>query len=107
MLSPFEMVPLPGGNGLALKGDLDLATASQLADALNELGRGQMCLDLSELTHIDSTGINALLSFAAQDDRRQLVIVDPPRWIEPVFKLVGIDLHPQIEVQRQEERKAC
>jgi anti-anti-sigma factor len=106
MTFPFDIAPLPGGNGLALTGDLDLSTAPQLGEALAELRHGPMCLDLSELTHIDSSGINVLLSVAAQDDRAPLVILNPPRWVDPLFKLVGIDGHPHIEVQRDEARSA-
>jgi anti-sigma B factor antagonist len=50
---------------LALSGELDIATAPDLEEAvegLRENGGGAIVLDLSELTFMDSTGLQAILA---------------------------------------------
>jgi anti-anti-sigma factor len=48
---------------LQLHGDLDIATAPDLTDALNSIpaSYGRLVLDLSKLGFIDSSGIRALV----------------------------------------------
>ena len=80
---------------LALSGDLDVAGASEahkrmIACAL-PLG-GQLALDLSELTFMDSTGIRLILQ-AGEHARRHcasLVVVRPPAQVLRVLELVGL-----------------
>lgn len=59
-----EPFGLQGGLGLRLTGELDLATAGRLREALEEAhDRGQktVVLDLSELRFIDSSGLHELV----------------------------------------------
>jgi anti-sigma B factor antagonist len=60
---------------LTLHGELDLATAARLEQALAEAG-DDVLLDLRALTFMDSTGVRALLE-AAQAGPRVLRIVLP------------------------------
>jgi anti-anti-sigma factor len=52
-----------GASRLTLRGELDLATAVQLEQALAEAG-GDVLLDLRGLTFMDSTGVRVLLEAA-------------------------------------------
>jgi anti-anti-sigma factor len=56
---------------LRLSGELDLASASALGERLDDLraGNQQVCLDLSNLDFMDSSGI-ALLVKAVEDARQ-------------------------------------
>lgn len=47
---------------LRLRGEMDLATAHQLRDALVQFGTSSIVLDLSAVTFLDSSGIGVLLS---------------------------------------------
>jgi anti-sigma B factor antagonist len=60
---------------LTLRGELDLATAAQLEQALSEAG-DDVLLDLRGLTFMDSTGVRVLLE-AAERSRDGLRIVPP------------------------------
>jgi anti-sigma B factor antagonist len=54
----------PAGARVALAGDLDLATAPMLSEALERVERGEpdvIVLDLREVTFMDSTGMSILL----------------------------------------------
>ena len=56
-MSALEISPLPGVAGLRLDGELDLATAPLLKEALVDLGyKRDVHLDLALLTFLDSSG---------------------------------------------------
>ena len=56
-------------------------------------GTGAFVLDLSQLSFMDSTGVNALLRARAllAREQRELVVVCPPGAVRRVLELVGID----------------
>ena len=71
---------------LAARGEVDLATAPGLHDALAQAAaeRGEFWLDLSEVEFMDSTGLTALVSChqAVNDGRIRFAIICPagPVW---------------------------
>ena len=63
----FDLTVTRDGGGachVALRGELDLATAARLEQALAEAG-DEVVLDLRGLTFMDSTGVRVLLEAAA------------------------------------------
>ena len=89
---------------LAVEGEIDLSTAPQLQRALEELGPtvGDVVLDFSQVTFLDSTGVGALIH-----GRRQLaegaslrLVSDRPAVVK-LFELTGltqmIPIYPTIE----------
>ena len=76
---------------LRVEGEVDLATAGQLEAALGEAGRatGDVLVDLTATTFMDSTGLKCLVvgqrDLAEAD--RELVVVVPPG---PVARLVDV-----------------
>ena len=60
---------LPDGRLVTVRGELDMATASQLGDALQPNGVSLTYVDVSELTFIDSSGLRALIGAAAEAQR--------------------------------------
>jgi anti-sigma B factor antagonist len=92
MPEPFEIAQF-GPNVYFLGGELDIATAPALEDALEGSIRsgGPVVLDLSALSFIDSTGIRALLSIARRlDDRGCLLLHAPQDSVRRVLDLVRI-----------------
>ena len=80
---------------LQLQGDLDLATAPELAAALESIpsSYGRLVLDLSKLGFIDSAGGRALVG-GKQDLTGHGVKVDlfdVPRQAAKVLQLLGLD----------------
>ena len=76
-------------------GELDLATVSVLDQALCEqLDAGFSCLvlDLSRLTFIDSSGINAIVRYQQRldADGRQFRLIPGPPQVQRPFKVMGL-----------------
>ena len=86
------------GNGtvaLRLSGDLDLGTAGDLRERLNELSAeaGTIRIDLSSLGFMDSTGVSLLIAStqSAQDGGPNLELVRPTGEAWRVIELTGIE----------------
>ena len=80
---------------LALRGELDLATADLVADHLRALRerRATVLLDLDELEFIDAAGLRVVLT-AADDARRDRWALTVTRGSAPVrrlFELLDVD----------------
>jgi anti-sigma B factor antagonist len=87
---------LPGATGVAVRGEVDAATAPILQDALDDAVRasdGPFALDLTGVGFLDSTGINVLLRVRALLGReeRMLALVCPPGQVRRVLELAGIE----------------
>ena len=102
-MSVFEMSPLVNGKGLRLAGELDLATAPGLTEALLDFAssEGEVHLDLSEVSFLDSSGLRVILALArSRGDNWAVVLLDPSAAILRIFEILGIDEHPGIEIRR-------
>jgi anti-sigma B factor antagonist len=94
----FEVVDLPadGVPGVAVRGEVELATAPELTAALEEGIRrtsGAFVVDLVAVDFLDSSGIACLVRARAllgRDDRA-LALVCPPGSVRRVLELTGID----------------
>ena len=94
---PLEVLEarLAGAPGVAVRGELDLATAPLLAERLEEAireSRGAFVADLSGLGFLDSSGVHALLRALALLGRedRQLALVCPPGPVRRVLAQAGV-----------------
>ncbi|MEV4709040.1 STAS domain-containing protein [Actinoplanes sp. NPDC049316] len=75
---------------LRCAGEIDQATAPLFADALAEAvpGRRRVEVDLSEVSFLDSSGINALVQH--RKPGCALVVVNVPPHIRRVFDITGL-----------------
>ena len=85
---------LAGGRRLEVGGELDLAASSTLRAALAELahGDGDVTIDLSAVTFIDSTALRVLVhahSEAAAAGGR-LIVADPSPVVVRVLQVAGL-----------------
>jgi anti-anti-sigma factor len=94
----FSLESLPDGETrtLRLHGELDLATAPTLEQALAEAleaGGAQLILDLSDLNFIDSTGIAILIGAISRDGDRPEIFFIPSKApaVARVLKLTGVE----------------
>ena len=97
-ISPGDLrvVVSSNGNGheVRLLGELDMATADRLREALVRLGDGTelVTVDLSELTFIDSTGLSVLIS-ALKRVRQQggdMALRSPSPGTRKVLEITGL-----------------
>jgi anti-anti-sigma factor len=94
----FEVVDLPTDKvaGVAVRGEVELATAPVLTAALEDGIRrssGPFVVDLVAVDFLDSSGIHSLVRARAllgRDDRA-LALVCPPNHVRRVLELAGID----------------
>lgn len=87
-----EVRCLESGALVRLEGEVDMATAKQLDIALRELPRLRVTVDLSGLTFMDSSGLNALVrahrEFAAEGG--ELSLEGARQNIRKVFEVSGL-----------------
>ena len=85
----------PGVTRVTPSGELDIATAPQLADALSEAARGSaaVILDLNELMFMDSSGLHAILSAHTRLNEAgcRLVLVAACHQVQRVFEVTGTE----------------
>jgi len=84
-----------GGVVLALSGELDVVTAPELAQRLDEAlaeADAHVKLDLAELAFVDSAGVSVLIKAKqdAESGGRTLVLARPTEQVRRVFALVGL-----------------
>ena len=90
---PWEITTVVEDRALVVKpdGELDMYTAPDVARALRDCSDGHELLicDLSQISFIDSSGIQTLIAAAQQDPR--VVIRDPSEPVKKLLALCGID----------------
>jgi anti-anti-sigma factor len=104
----LEISPLVDGAGLKLAGELDVVTVPRLAEALFEASTGELGLDLSRLTFLDSSGLHAILALArSRDGSGSVVLLDPSPAVMRVLEIVGIEHNPAVEIRSSEAEPAA
>ena len=81
---------------IALKGELDISSASRVEEQLGTVqgeGPDLLVLDLRELEFMDSTGLRLIVRAdeAARANGTRFVIVRGPEPVQRVFEIVGLD----------------
>jgi anti-sigma B factor antagonist len=81
---------------IAVRGELDLTNSPQLMERLDEAiddGKGRIVVDMSGVSFLDSSTINALFTALARMHRRggRLALVCPDPLITRVFRITGLD----------------
>jgi anti-sigma B factor antagonist len=82
-------------SGVAIRGEVELATTPELATAIDEAIRascGPFVIDLSLVDFLDSSGISCLVrarAFLGRDER-PLVLICPPGIARRALELTGI-----------------
>ncbi len=101
MRPTLELSPLVNDAGIKLAGEVDLATARQLTDALANIStHSEVHLELSELTFMDSSGLGAIVAFArSRNGGGPVVLLNPSAGIERLFEISSLEQHPKIEVR--------
>jgi anti-sigma B factor antagonist len=113
----FAMATKQLGNGtpvVSVVGELDLATAQVFERTLldvTEAGTGEMILDLTGCSFLDSTGLRALVAARERlehSDRSRALVVTSPI-VMRIFKITGFDewfeIRPSLSATGQEASK--
>ena len=109
----FEVVELGLGSlaGVAVRGEIEIATAPQLTAALDDAIRrssGPFIVDLTTVDFLDSSGISCLVRARALLGRedRTLGLVCPPGSVRRVLEIAGIDEIVALYASREELARA-
>ena len=90
----------PTDQGFELEGELDMATAGDLAEALREKGKaGPLLLDFSGISFMDSSGLRVILEAASERNGDGLVILHPAPQVQRVLDISIPGGTPGLEVQ--------
>jgi anti-anti-sigma factor len=84
---------LPDVHIVSLKGELDIASADGVADAIVAVDGATVVVDLSGLTFMDSTGISALVVARRRilaEGEGQLVVTRPTQIVRMALEIVGL-----------------
>lgn len=79
---------------IGLVGDLDISTTGELERAIDDAGgEARVCVDLSGLGFIDSTGLRVLLAAHAdaREAGRELILRRGPERVQRVFRLARLE----------------
>jgi anti-anti-sigma factor len=94
---------LENDEGLRLAGELDLSSATHLTDVLDPKlnGGGRIVLDISELTFMDSTGLQVLIRSALTlTDRGTIVLRNPGNLVRSILELaIRTDKIPNLVIE--------
>lgn len=98
-----------GGNlRLCVAGEVDMATAPDLLDAILRAAftydQGQVVVDLAGVTFMDSTGLGALREAHRRlvADGTRLSVRNPGAMVEKVLRITGLDTYLNIERDNSE-----
>lgn len=98
--TPFECATSSddGETTIAVAGEIDLATAPEVSEALNRAireGSQLVLLDLSEATFLDSSGLRVILSANSEASRAEVTfeVVPGPPSVQRSFEVAGVAGH--------------
>lgn len=91
-MTPLEVVATDDPRRYRLVGELDLDSVDELSERLQPqvAARGDLRLDLSELTFIDSSGIRALFQLNAQLEDGSVILERPSPFARRVMGVLGV-----------------
>jgi anti-anti-sigma factor len=91
--------------GLRLSGEIDMASAPALQEALIvALADGRpVTLEMKDVTFIDSSGLKVIVSLAAES-AEPLTLKDPSAVVRRVLELFGMERVPNIRVLGTDDR---
>ena|SRR5437588_9284055 len=98
---PLRIGPGRDG-GFLVEGELDLATAGQLRNAVDmcAVQDGDLVIDCGALSFIDAAGTHTLVTIAEQlPEGSRLVLLGPRGVVLQVLAILRVDRHPRVEIR--------
>jgi anti-anti-sigma factor len=88
----------PRGQVLHVAGELDMSTTAALSNALESARDGVICLDMSEVPFMDSTGAHALAKAAKELDDGCIIVHGARPIVAKLFQILGLSVASNIHV---------
>jgi len=80
----------PRGQVLHVSGELDMSTTPALAEAIGTVRDGVICVDMSDVPFMDSTGAHALVRAAKELDDGCIIVHGARPAVAKVFQILGL-----------------
>jgi anti-sigma B factor antagonist len=82
-----------GDHIVTVSGEIDIASAPTLSEALVQFVEGNVVVDLGQVTFIDASGLRALIAAHRHIERREgrLIVEDMSPVVRRLFAIAGID----------------
>ncbi len=99
--SGLRVQSMDGDGTLLLEGELDLATVPRLRRAFEEHrpAAGDLTLDVSRLSFIDSSGLQELLDLSAMLGAGTIVLRKPSSSLRKLLRITGLDHTDRIKFE--------
>ena len=98
-MADLELERTSGGGEtvITVRGEIDMATAPQLRDLLDDLSRrapNASCSTVASSTFLDSSGIGVLIAARNRlGDDGAIVLDSPPAHVRKVLEITGVSSH--------------
>jgi anti-sigma B factor antagonist len=91
-----------GGHLISVAGEIDMSNATELAEYIVQFEDGEVALELSDVTFVDSSGLRALLAAHERLKRggTRLVIRKASARVLRVLEIAGLDSVLDVETDR-------
>jgi anti-anti-sigma factor len=102
---PFE-VHTDDDGVLWLSGELDFAEADSFVQraSANLDSQRELVLEMSDLTFLDSSGIRAILGFAALVPDKGVVIRNPSGHVRKILEIAGVTVEMGVRIESEDLR---
>jgi anti-sigma B factor antagonist len=87
--APIRIRPL--GQVLHITGELDMSTTPVLSEALETATDGVICVDVSEVPFMDSTGARVLVTAARELNDGCIIVHGASPAVAKVFRILGLN----------------
>lgn len=92
----------PAARRFVVRGELDAATADLLVNKLRTAAAadGDLELEMSKVSFVDSTGLRGLLTLAKSlDGKGQLVLCNPSKNVRRLLEITGVENRTNLRVE--------
>ena len=96
------------GDGLAVSGELDMASADDFRDFAKTVvdPTREVVLNIVNLTFVDSSGVRAILRLAETACPNGVVLRWPPNNVLRTLEILAVERVPGIRIQRRSEESS-
>jgi anti-anti-sigma factor len=102
----LEIIPTKDPFGFRLIGEIDMATAPMLQEALlvSLSAGGSVTVDMRDVTFIDSSGLKVIVACAAETASNQpLMVKDPSAVVRRALEVFGMEQIPGLRVEHEHQ----
>ena len=104
-MEQLEIIRTKDPSGFRLIGEIDMATAPMLQEALLVAlsEGGPVTVDMKDVTFIDSSGLKVFVACAAETASNELMVKDPSAIVRRALEVFGMEQIPGLRVEHEHQ----